>query len=62
MKALVDPDICTGCGECVDICPEVFELVEAIARVKVDAVPAAEEEICRAAADACPVEAITIQD
>ena len=28
MKAIVDPDICTGCGECADICPEVFEMVE----------------------------------
>ena len=61
MKTIVDADICTGCGECVDICPEVFELVDGISRVKVDLVPAAEEETCRAAADACPVEAITIQ-
>ena len=36
MKTIVDADICTGCGECVDICPEVFEMVEAISRVKVD--------------------------
>ena len=62
MKATVDTDICTGCGECVDICPEVFEMVEAISRVKVGAVPAGEEETCRAAADACPVEAITLRD
>jgi len=61
MKAIVDAGICTGCGECVDICPEVFELVEGISRVKGDPVPAAAEETCRAAADACPVEAITLQ-
>jgi ferredoxin len=35
--------------------------VDSISRVKVDVVPAAEEETCRAAADACPVEAITLQ-
>jgi ferredoxin len=61
MKAIVTADICTGCGECVDICPKVFEMAETISRVKVDVVPATEEEACRAAADACPVEAITIQ-
>jgi ferredoxin len=62
MKAIVDSDICTGCGECADICPEVFEMVKAISRVKVTPAPAAEEETCRAAANACPVEAVTIQD
>jgi ferredoxin len=62
MKAIVDSDICTGCGECADICPEVFEMAEAISRVKINHVPAAEEETCRAAANACPVEAITIRD
>jgi ferredoxin len=61
MKAIVDPDICTGCGECADICPEIFKLVDGIARVKADLVAPAQEETCRAAAEACPVEAITIQ-
>jgi ferredoxin len=62
MKAIVDPKICTGCADCADICPEVFELAGAASRVKVDPVPAAEEDTCRAAADACHVEAITIED
>ncbi|MBN1320939.1 MAG: 4Fe-4S binding protein, partial [Thermoleophilia bacterium] len=22
----VDPDLCTGCGICEDICPDVFEV------------------------------------
>lgn len=26
MKALVDKNTCIGCGICVDICPEIFEL------------------------------------
>ena len=62
MKAIVDADICTGCGECVDICPKVFEMAGTISRVKVETVPAGEEEACRASADACPVEAITLRD
>ena len=60
VKAIVDSDVCAGCGECADICPEVFEMVEEIARIKMDVVPADNEEACRTAADACPVEAITI--
>ncbi len=62
MKAAVDPDLCTGCGECVDICPEVFEMVEGRARMKEDRVPAVAEETCRAAAKACPTEAIAIEE
>jgi ferredoxin len=26
MKAIVDKDLCIGCGLCVDVCPEVFEM------------------------------------
>ena len=63
MKAIVDADTCTGCGLCVDNCPEVFELSDdGIAKVKVAQVPAELAESCRDAADNCPVEAITIED
>jgi ferredoxin len=64
MKARVDPDTCTGCGACVDTCPEVFELPEGsdVARVKVDPVPPEAEAPCREAAEGCPVEAISIEE
>lgn len=26
MKAVVDKSLCTGCGLCVDMCPEIFQL------------------------------------
>ena len=61
MKATVDQDICAGCTECEDICPAVFEVVDGVARVKLDPVPKEHEETCRAAAEACPVEGITIE-
>lgn len=30
MKAVVDKDLCTGCGLCEDTCPEVFEMKDDI--------------------------------
>lgn len=62
MKAKVDPELCTACELCVDTCPEVFEMGEDIAQVKVDEVPADAEESCRQAADECPAEAIIIEE
>jgi ferredoxin len=62
MTAKVDPDICTGCGLCVDTCPDVFKLQDDLAIVKVATVPPAEEARCREAADNCPVSAISVED
>lgn len=62
MKAKIDPELCTACELCVDTCPEVFEMGEDIAQVKVDEVPADAEESCRQAADECPAEAIIIEE
>jgi ferredoxin len=61
MKAKVDKETCTGCGLCVDDCPEVFEMEDDTARVKVSTVPQGAEQSAREAADNCPVEAITIE-
>ena len=54
-------DSCTACGLCSDTCPDVFELGDEIAEVKVDEVPAEFEEAVQQAADECPVEAIIIE-
>lgn len=59
MKVLVN-DECTACGICEDICPEVFELGDEKAEVKVDPIPAELEDKVRESAEECPVEAIEI--
>ncbi len=60
MKVKVDPDECTGCALCVDICPEVFKMLGDLAVVKQDEVSSGTEESCMQAVEDCPVEAIVI--
>ncbi len=57
MKSVTVNENCAGCGTCVDICPEVFELENDLAIVKKGADLSLDDKISEAA-DACPVEAI----
>lgn len=60
MKAVVDKDVCTGCGLCCDTCPDVFEMKDVVAVVKVAEIPASAEDCAKQAAADCPVEAIKV--
>ncbi|MDK1032412.1 MAG: ferredoxin [Planctomycetia bacterium] len=62
MKVTVDEELCVGCGACVDICPEVFDLEDDMAKVLTDEVPGDLEASAAEAAEACPVDAIIIKE
>jgi NAD-dependent dihydropyrimidine dehydrogenase PreA subunit len=58
-KVTVDKDKCTGCGECVDVCPvDVYQLVEGRSE------PVNEDEClgCESCIEVCDFEAITVEE
>lgn len=61
MKVKIDTDACTGCGLCTDSVPEVFEMGDDTAKVKVSQVPPAKEGAVKEAANDCPAEAIIVE-
>jgi len=61
MRPVVDGDLCIGCGNCAEICPMVFQLVDEKSKV-IDEEACEFTGCCEAAAENCPVEAITIAD
>jgi ferredoxin len=60
MKARVTED-CISCGRCVEICPEVFEMGEDMAHVKLAEIPEQYQDATREAADECPTSAILVE-
>jgi ferredoxin len=57
----VDPDLCTGCGICEDICPDVFEIADDGLSHVIDPNACEDAGCCEEAADECPEGAITIE-
>jgi len=62
MEVIINKHECVGCGICADKCPDIFELEDKLAIVKVQP-SGQEQELCsREAADVCPVNAIAIKE
>ena len=62
MKAIIDQDGCIECGECADTCPNVFRMrADGPAEVYVDEIRQEDIKTAQEAAEACPVEVITIE-
>ena len=58
----IDHDLCTLCGLCASICPEVFEIGDDNAvKVKLSPVPAEHDEAVQEAIDSCPEGAISAE-
>lgn len=60
MRATVNQD-CIGCGLCVNTCPAVFTMADTNMAVAVD-FPTSEVDLVHEAADACPVDAISLEE
>jgi ferredoxin len=62
MRVRVDQEACVGDETCLTICPEIFKMEGEVAVTIMEEVPPDLQASCREAADACPVEAITIEE
>jgi ferredoxin len=62
MIAIVDRKACTGCGLCIQTCPEVFRLdADGKVAVQMESVPWGFGDSCCEAAVECPEETIFIK-
>ncbi len=58
-KAVVNKDLCIGCGTCSSLCPEVFKIEDGKSHVAKENCEGCD---CQAAVDACPVNAISLEE
>lgn len=60
---VLDKELCISCGNCVDICPDVFNWDVDDKAIVVDPNGCGTKcPDCQEAADSCPTNAITIQE
>jgi len=60
MIPVVDEELCIGCGNCEEICPSVFQLMDDKSKV-IDPDGCDYAGCCEAAEENCPVEAISLE-
>ena len=54
----IDEEECIGCGSCVEICPEVFQMKEDGEKAEVVKSEGGPEDLIQEAIDTCPVSCI----
>ena len=60
MKVVVDQDLCIECGQCIDLCPGVFDWNDdGKAHSVTDQVPSDSETCALEAVESCPTDAIS---
>lgn len=57
-KAIVNEDLCIGCGTCESLCPNVFKIENGKSHVISENCVDCD---CQEAADSCPVNAISVE-
>lgn len=61
MNAKIDHDLCIGCGLCAETAPEIFELRDDKAYVKLSDIPDNLKDAAKEAMQNCPVDAISLE-
>ena len=63
MRAVVDKNVCIGCGACTGICPAVFDIDNDGYAIAIEGeIDSVDELAAKEACEDCPVVAISIEE
>ena len=61
MKAIVDKEACIGCGLCAQVSPDVYEMQDDKAIVKMEEIAEDKAQEAQTGSEQCPVNAIVVE-